>query len=73
MPCSTTGPYSIASLARARSVGGCDAEGFLGLLFIASVRYRIKFADTAKYKTRPHAKTINTNQNAIFPSLGTCP
>jgi len=43
------------------------------MLFIASVRYWIKFVHTAKYKTKPHAITINTNQIAIFPHLLTCP
>jgi hypothetical protein len=50
-----------------------DTESFLGMLFIASVRYWIKFVHTAKYKTKPHAITINTNQIAIFPHLLTCP
>src|SRR5262245_5070386 len=48
-----------------------DTKSFLGMLFIASARYRIKFAHTAKYKTKPHAIAINTNQIAIFPNLGT--
>jgi hypothetical protein len=42
------------------------------MLFIASVRYWIKFVHTAKYKSKPHAIAINTNQIAIFPNLGTC-
>jgi hypothetical protein len=42
------------------------------MLFIASVRYRIKFVHTAKYKSKPHVIAINTNQIAIFPNLGTC-
>jgi hypothetical protein len=50
-----------------------DTKSFLGMLFIASARYRIKFAHTAKYKTKPHAIAINTNQIAILPNLGTCP
>jgi hypothetical protein len=50
-----------------------DTESFLGMLFIASVCYWIKFVHTAKYKTKPHAITISTNQIAIFPNLGTCP
>ena len=49
------------------------ADSFLGMLFIASVRYWIKFVHTAKYKSKPHAIAINTNQIAIFPNLGTCP
>jgi hypothetical protein len=48
-------------------------KSFLGMLFIASARYWIKFVHTAKNKTKPHAITINTNQIAIFPNLGTCP
>ncbi len=48
-----------------------DTESFLGMLF--SVCYWIKFVHTAKYKTKPHAITISTNQIAIFPNLGTCP
>ena len=48
-----------------------DTESFLGMLFIASARYRIKFAHTAKYKIKPNAVTANTNQSAIFPNLGT--
>jgi hypothetical protein len=47
-----------------------DTESFLGMLFIASARYWIKFVRTAKNKTKPHAITINTNQIAIFPNLG---
>jgi hypothetical protein len=43
-----------------------DTESFL-------VRYWIKFVHAAKYKTKPHAIAINTNQIAIFPNLGTCP
>jgi len=43
------------------------------MLFIAGAHYWIKFVRTAKYKTKPHAITINTNQIAIFPNLGTCP
>jgi hypothetical protein len=50
-----------------------DTKSFLGMLFIASARYRIKFAHTAKYKTKPHAITINTSQIAILPNLGTSP
>jgi hypothetical protein len=50
-----------------------DTETFLSMLFIASARYWIKFVHTAKYKTKPHAIAINTNQIAIFPNLGTCP
>jgi hypothetical protein len=42
------------------------------MLFITSARYRIKFAHTAKYKTKPHTIAINTNQIAILPNLGTC-
>jgi hypothetical protein len=49
-----------------------DTESFLGMLFIASARYWIKFVHTAKYKSKPHAIAINTNQIAIFPNLGTC-
>jgi hypothetical protein len=36
-------------------------------------RYRIKFAQTAKYKAKPKAITINTNQTAILPNRGTFP
>jgi hypothetical protein len=36
-------------------------------------RYRIKFAHTAKYKSKPHATAIHTNQIAILPNLGTFP
>ena len=43
------------------------------MLFIASVRYWIKFVHTAKYKIKPHAIAINTNHIAIFPQLLTCP
>jgi hypothetical protein len=63
--------YSITSSARASSACGMVTESLLGMLFIASVRYRIKFAHTAKYKTKPNAITINTNQIAILPNLGT--
>jgi Transposase len=35
--------------------------------------YWIKFVDTAKYKIKPQAIAINTNQIAIFPILGTRP
>jgi hypothetical protein len=66
--------HSITSSARASSVGGIVIiESFFGMLFIASVRYWIKFVHTAKYKTKPHATAINTNQNAIFANLGTSP
>jgi hypothetical protein len=57
--------HSITSSARASSVGKT------GSYFIASARYWIKFVRTAKYKTKPHAIAINTNQIAIFPKLGT--
>jgi hypothetical protein len=50
-----------------------DTESFLAMLFIASARYWINFAQTAKYKAKPHAITINTNQIAIFPNLGISP
>jgi hypothetical protein len=63
--------HSIASSAREWGRRDRDTESFLGLLFIASARYRIKFAHTAKYKTKPHATAIRTNQIAIFPNLGT--
>ena len=43
------------------------------MLVIASVRYWINFAHTAKYKIRPHAIAINTYQIAIFPNLGISP
>jgi hypothetical protein len=43
------------------------------MLFITSVRYWINFVHTAKYKIKPHAIAINTNQIAIFPQLLTCP
>ena len=58
------------------------AEGFslpraLGAHSITSsttpVRYWINFVHTAKYKIKPHAIAINTNQIAIFPQLLTCP
>jgi hypothetical protein len=35
--------------------------------------YWIKFVHTAKYKIKPQAIAINTNQIAIFPNLGTPP
>jgi hypothetical protein len=50
-----------------------DTKSFLGMLFIASARYRIKFAHTARYKTKPHVIAINVSQIAILPNLGTCP
>jgi hypothetical protein len=50
-----------------------DTKSFLGMLFIASARYWIQFVHTAKYKIKPHAIAINTNQIAIFPQLLTCP
>ncbi len=43
------------------------------MLVIASVHYWINLAHTAKYKIKPHAIAINTNQIAIFPNLGICP
>ena len=64
--------HSITSSAAARSGAGTVSPSFLGMLFIASVRYWIKFVHTAKYKSKPHAIAINTNQIAIFPNLGTC-
>jgi hypothetical protein len=36
-------------------------------------RYRIKPVRTAKYKTKPKAITIDTNQIATLPSRGTFP
>ena len=66
-------PHSITSSARAIGVGGWRYQSFLGMLFIASARYRIKFAHTAKYKTKAHAIAINTSQIAILANLGTCP
>jgi hypothetical protein len=48
-------------------------ESSLGMLFMASARYRIKFALTAKYKSKPHAIAINASQIAILPNLGTYP
>ena len=36
-------------------------------------RYWINFAHTAKYKSKPHAIAVTTNQIAIFPNLGTRP
>jgi hypothetical protein len=35
--------------------------------------YWTKFAHTAKYKIKPQATAIDTNQIAIFPNLGTPP
>jgi hypothetical protein len=46
-----------------------DTGVFPGMPFIASVRYWIKFAHTAKYKTKPHAITITTNQMQFSPTL----
>jgi hypothetical protein len=43
------------------------------MLVIASVHYWINLAHTAKYKIKPHAIAINTNQIAIFPNLGISP
>jgi hypothetical protein len=65
--------HPITSSARATASTGWSTKSFLGMLFIASARYRIKFAHTAKYKTKPHAIAINTSQIAILPNLGTCP
>ena len=36
------------------------------------LRYRIKFAHTARYKSKPHPAAINTNNIAIFPQLHNC-
>jgi hypothetical protein len=69
MRCSKRGRYSITSSARAIGVG----ESSLGMLFMASARYRIKFAHTAKYKSKPHPIAINASQIAILPNLGTYP
>ena len=33
------------------------------------LRYRIKFAHTARYKSKPHPAAINTNNIAIFPNF----
>jgi hypothetical protein len=61
-------------IALARLAGGPFAVlSLLGMLFITSVRYWIQFVHTAKYKIKPHAIAINTNQIAIFPQLLTCP
>jgi hypothetical protein len=35
----------------------------------SSARYWIKFVHTAKYKTKPLATAINTNEIAIFPQF----
>jgi hypothetical protein len=56
--------YSITSSARASIVGG--------IVIPRASRYWIKFVHRAKYKSKPHAIAINTNQIAIFPNLGTC-
>jgi hypothetical protein len=56
-------------VARTSNVGEIVMPGAIPRLSL----YRIKFVHTAKYKIKPQAIAINTNQIAIFPNLGTPP
>src|SRR5262249_46945359 len=69
-----TSNYSITSSARESSVGWMEIPRTFSACYSSpQPAYRIKFAHTANYKTKPHAIATNTSQIAILPNLGTCP